>query len=112
MPRCDTRSVEDVRKYIEARIPSVRRDLCVSLFSDVFHKFLLAKLHMDSLLVSLSRLQAVRNALEKLPGATYNKAMERIKGIDVDKKLLSWITYARRQLSIMLLSLRDDRRGH
>lgn len=65
---------------------------------------LLAKLHMDSLLVSLSRLQAVRNALEKLPGATYNRAMERIKGIDVDK-LLSWITYARRQLSIMLLSL-------
>ena len=61
--------------------------------------------------MSLSRLQAVRNALEKLPGATYNRAMERIKGIDVDK-LLSWITYARRQLSIMLLSLRDDRRGH
>ena len=54
--------------------------------------------------MSLSRLQAVRNALEKLPGATYNRAMERIKGIDVDK-LLSWITYARRKLSIMLLSL-------
>ena len=71
------------------------------------HRFLLAKLHMDSLAGHSNR-GAVRNALETLPAevdATYDVAMERIgRQGEYDKKLaervLSWITFAYRPLSL------------
>jgi hypothetical protein len=67
----------------------------------------MAALHMDSL-VGKSNIRAVRNALEKLPAgvnATYDEAMERIRGQgEEDKNLadrvLFWIVYARRRLSL------------
>lgn len=68
---------------------------------------MLAKLHIDSL-VSKSNLLAVRNALEKLPtefSATYDEAMERIRGqIESDRRLaervLCWIVHIRRPLYV------------
>lgn len=71
------------------------------------HRFLLAKLHMDSL-AEYSNRAAVRNALETLPAevnATYDIAMERIaRQGEYDRKLaervLSWITFAYRPLSL------------
>jgi hypothetical protein len=74
---------------------------------DILNRFLLAKLHMDSL-VSKSNLRAVRNALDRLPAsvnATYDEAMERIRkqgeeDRDLADQVLSWIAYARRPLSL------------
>lgn len=51
---------------------------------DTLCRFLLVKLHMDSL-ANHTNDSAVRNALEVLPGgvdATYDMAMERIAGQD------------------------------
>jgi hypothetical protein len=74
--------------------------------SDILFRFLLAKLHIDSL-VSKTNLRAVRDTLAKLPegiNATYDEAMERIRRQDEDDRtlaehVLSWITCARRPLS-------------
>lgn len=79
----------------------------MALDFDELHRFLLAKLHMDSL-ASKSNRRAIRSALESLPSevnATYDEAMERIKGQTKDdrrlaERVLSWITYAYRPLSI------------
>jgi len=70
-------------------------------------RFLLAQLHVDSL-VSKNNPKAVRDALKHLPkdlDGTYAEAMTRIQEQDPeDKKLaekvLSWISYAFRPLSI------------
>jgi hypothetical protein len=72
----------------------------------LYHRFLMAKLHIDSLISQRSALE-VQNALENLPtevNATYDEAMKRIQRQSaVDRKLakrvLSWITYSRRPLS-------------
>jgi hypothetical protein len=71
------------------------------------HRFLLAKLLMDSLAHHSNR-QAVRNALETLPAgvnATYNLAMERIAmqgeyDRALAERVLSWISFAYRPLSL------------
>ena len=70
----------------------------------------MAKLHMDSL-VSKSSLRAVRNALKTLPtqvNATYDEVIARIRAQNPDDrgladKVLSWIVYARRPLSLQEL---------
>ena len=70
----------------------------------------MAKLHMDSL-ASKSSLREVRNALEALPtqvNATYDEVMARIRAQNADDrgladKVLSWIVYARRPLSLLEL---------
>ena len=69
--------------------------------------FLLARLHMDSLVGKLNA-RAVRTALENLPEGmddTYDEAMERVERQDdirkqLAKRVLSWITYAIRPLSV------------
>jgi hypothetical protein len=75
--------------------------------SDSSARFLLARLHMDSL-VAKHNLTAVRKALEILPKEmddTYDEAMERIERQNEDdkelaKQVFSWITYAHRPLSV------------
>ena len=70
----------------------------------------MAKLHMDSL-ASKSSLRDVRNALKTLPtqvNATYDEVMVRIRAQNADdrglaEKVLSWIVYARRPLSLLEL---------
>ena len=70
----------------------------------------MAKLHMDSL-ASKSSLREVRNALKALPtqvNATYDEVMLRIRAQNADDrgladKVLSWIVYARRPLSLQEL---------
>jgi len=70
-------------------------------------RFLLARLHMDSLVGKLNARQ-VRGALENLPegmDGTNDEAMERVERQDDSRKqlarrVLSWITYAIRPLSV------------
>ena len=70
-------------------------------------RFLLAQLHMDSL-VSKNNRKAVREALVNLPKGlddTYEEAMVRINGQNQEdrelaEKVLMWITRAKRPLSI------------
>ncbi|KAB5558216.1 hypothetical protein GE09DRAFT_1173204 [Coniochaeta sp. 2T2.1] len=94
-------SPEDVRKYVEGQnlAPTIIR-----------RSFLLAKLHLDSLVGKRSP-KAVRTALGKLPSGSdaydhaSKNAMERIEGQLADqeelaKQVLAWITCAARPLSI------------
>ena len=75
--------------------------------SDRFQRFLLARLHMNKLVQQHSN-KAVIHALKNLPEGIddiYDDAMERIEQQrDVDRKLakrvLSWITYAIRPLTV------------
>jgi hypothetical protein len=70
-------------------------------------RFLLARLHMDSLAATISPL-GLLEALKSLPkevDAIYDQIMERIQGqVEVDRTLaervLAWIVCAHRQLSI------------
>ena len=80
------------------------------LFVNFLHRFLLAKLHMDSL-ASKPSLREVRNALKTLPtqvNDTYDEVMVRIRAQNPEDrgladKVLSWIVYARRPLSLFEL---------
>ena len=76
-------------------------------------RFLLAQLHLDSLIGKRSP-KAIRNALKKLPTGSeaydhaYNDAMERIEGQIADsqklaKQILSWITCAERHVTTLEL---------
>ena len=70
-------------------------------------RFLLARLHMDSLVTKPS-VKAVRKALDTLPkevDGIYDEAMDRIErqhedNRDLAKQILTWIVYARRSLSV------------
>ena len=81
--------------------------LILSVRSDNSARFLLAQLHMDSLVGKLSPAE-VRNALENLPEGmddTYDEAMVRIERQEdnrkrLAKRVLSWITYVVRPLSV------------
>jgi hypothetical protein len=87
--------------------------------SDDLHRFLLARLHMDSLADESNR-NAILKVLEKLPEGfenTYDDAMERINQQSTKRKrmayrLLSWISYAFRSLSLIelqyALAVRED----
>ena len=83
---------------------------CYHLCFDNPHRFLLAQLHMDSLADESSR-NAILRALERLPEGfegTYDDAMERINQQSPKRKhmayrLLSWISYAFRPLSLLEL---------
>src|SRR6266536_2827413 len=72
-------------------------------------RFLLAQLHLDSLIGKRSP-KAIRSAMEKLPKGSeaydqaYREAMERIEGQVPDaevlaKQVLSWITCAKKPLT-------------
>ena len=74
----------------------------------ILTRFLLAKLHLDSLMGKITE-DDLRSALKNLPTGSnaydeaYNDAMERIKedfeGDILAKQVLSWITCARRPLN-------------
>ncbi|KIM87085.1 hypothetical protein PILCRDRAFT_64497, partial [Piloderma croceum F 1598] len=111
---------EDVRKYVKHRIDildksrasifaggeEVKDKICIN----VRDMFLLAKLHMDAL-ETKNTIKAVRDALDVLPAElddTYREAMDRIAQQSRDdealaKRVLMWITYAERPLSLMEL---------
>lgn len=74
------------------------------------HRFLLAKLHIDSL-IGTGTVRALRNTLKSLPAgsdaydSTYRYAMKRIQGqipgqVQMAQKVLSWITCAKQPLTI------------
>ena len=75
-----------------------------------FTRFLLAQLHVDSLAKKHNR-SAVRVALRNLPkelNDTYDEVMNRICGqdaedVDLAKQVLSWISYAKRPLTVIEL---------
>lgn len=77
------------------------------------NRFLLARLHVDSL-IDQTRPRAVQDALSELSGGSeglskeYGKALERIDGQTsglrrLARNVLMWITYARRELSVSTL---------
>src|ERR1700735_5543159 len=76
-------------------------------YADKSTRFLLARLHMDSLLQKFTARQ-VREALKEFPqgmNATYDEAMARIEQQTAErsqlaKRVLSWITYAFKPLSV------------
>src|SRR2546421_1469055 len=85
------------------------------LLADVTNRFLLARLYVDSLLDKNTKAK-VKSALQKISKSSnkelaklydkaYDEALERIEGQlpenkKMAKKVLSWITYAERQLTI------------
>ncbi|RYP11922.1 hypothetical protein DL767_011214 [Monosporascus sp. MG133] len=113
-------SVEDVRRYVDAHIshlpsfvgrnPELQKEIQTGIVKAIDGMFLLAKLHLNSLIGKRSP-KAVRAALTKLPTGSeaydhaYENAMERIESQVSDqeelaKQVLSWITCARRPLTI------------
>ena len=127
-------SEQDVRRYVDGHIshlssfvgrdPDLREEIKTKIAKAVdgmyvanychkkytnFARFLLAQLHLDSLIGKKSP-KALRTALETLPTGSeayddsYKDAMERIKGQVADreelaKQILSWITCAKRLLT-------------
>ncbi|KFY34436.1 hypothetical protein V494_06771 [Pseudogymnoascus sp. VKM F-4513 (FW-928)] len=109
---------DDVRTYLDKNMFSL--PLCIlrdptlqeQIKTDIV-KFLLAQLHLDSLTDKLTP-KAVKSTLEKLPKGSeaydeaYKEAMKRIEGKkqgfrDIAKRVLSWITCAKRPLSMLEL---------
>lgn len=80
------------------------------MIPDRWRRFLLARLHMDSLVSKHTR-REVRKALDNLPeglNSTYAEAVERVQGQNEDdrklaERVLAWITYAKRPLSAVEL---------
>ncbi|RYP52862.1 hypothetical protein DL768_002111 [Monosporascus sp. mg162] len=112
-------SVEDVRRYVDGYIlhlpsfvgrnPGLQEEIKNGIVKAIDGMFLLAKLHLDSLIGKRSP-KAVRAALTKLPTGSeaydhaYENAMERIESQvtgqkELAKQVLSWITCARRPLT-------------
>ena len=83
---------------------------CLRHCSDDPRRFLLARLHMDSLAVESNR-NGILKALETLPEGfegTYDNALERInqqhtRHKDLAYRVLSWLFYAFRPLSLVEL---------
>ncbi|KAH7191132.1 hypothetical protein DER44DRAFT_103212 [Fusarium oxysporum] len=114
---------EDVRRYVHnniSRLPaSIRRspelqtEVTRAIVDSVGGMFLLAQLHLESLIGKTS-VKAIRIALAKLPRGSnaydhaYETAMERIERQVLDhrslaKQILSWITCAKRPLTTVEL---------
>jgi len=80
---------------------------CLEIILSLHPRFLLAKLHMDSLASKPTR-RAIRKALETLPkqlDETYDQAMERITSQSEDysalaKNVLAWVSSAVRPLTV------------
>ncbi|KAJ3525468.1 hypothetical protein NM208_g11627 [Fusarium decemcellulare] len=109
----------DVRRYVEGHIsrlpffvrsnPALQEEIKTEILAD-FARFLLACLHLDSLIGKRSQ-RAIQDSLAQLPtgteayGRAYEEAMERIERQVVDredlaKQVLSWLTHAKRPLSV------------
>ncbi|KAL2014315.1 hypothetical protein VTN00DRAFT_1840 [Thermoascus crustaceus] len=116
-------SRQDVMRYLRghlARLPSfvsrspeLQDEITVGIAEAADGMFLLAQLHLDSLMGKRSP-RAIRSALKDLStgsktyDSVYNNAMERIEGQVPDQKelakqVLSWITCAKRQLTTVEL---------
>ncbi|OCK74144.1 hypothetical protein K432DRAFT_430203, partial [Lepidopterella palustris CBS 459.81] len=116
-------NARDVWGYIDGRISDLpsfvrnRQDLQQEIKTEIVKAvdgmFLLAQLHLDSLIGKKS-IKTVRSALKKLPAGSgaydyaYDAAMERIEGQlsdqrDLAKQVLSWITCAKRPLTTIEL---------
>ncbi|CAN9384185.1 unnamed protein product [Alternaria alternata] len=114
---------DDVRRYLSenmSRLPGfvrnkaeLQEEIIYKIVEAVRGMFLLAKLHLDSLLGKRSP-KAVRIALDKLPTGTdaydsaYDSAMERIEGqmaeqTELAKQALAFLTCAREPLSTLEL---------
>ncbi|KAJ7453124.1 hypothetical protein FB451DRAFT_1185377 [Mycena latifolia] len=114
---------DDIRCYIDGQIfksarlskhitncPSLREDIEGTIVRRSDGMFLLAKLHIDSL-ISKHTVKAVREGLNKMPSdlnSTYDEVMDRIdRQSEDDRNLgwhtLSWISTAKRLLHIFEL---------
>ncbi|KFY29750.1 hypothetical protein V493_02257 [Pseudogymnoascus sp. VKM F-4281 (FW-2241)] len=112
-------SESDVRRYVDGHIsnlpsfvrcsPDLQEEVKTGIVDAVDGMFLLAQLHLDSLIGKRSP-KAVRTALKSLPSGSnayddaYKDAMARIEGQLLDQKdlarqVLSWITGAKRPLT-------------
>ncbi|KAF7364324.1 ANK-REP-REGION domain-containing protein [Mycena sanguinolenta] len=108
----------DIREYLEGQIrksqrlsrhlrsaPDIRQALEASIVKGSDGMFLLAKLHIDSLLTKHT-VKAIREALKNMPGdldGTYAEVVARINDQTTDDKtlawlILSWMTHAKRPL--------------
>ncbi|KAI1658114.1 hypothetical protein F4813DRAFT_357404 [Daldinia decipiens] len=117
----------DVREYLKRRVedtmselpppirddPSLQADVINIICNSARGMFLLARLHLNSLVDKISE-KEVRSALKKLPNGsdvydiTYKEAMIRIEKQaaghqDLAKRVLSWITYSKRLLTVVEL---------
>ncbi|KAF7352200.1 ANK-REP-REGION domain-containing protein [Mycena venus] len=111
---------EDIGRYVDQQIlqssrlskhlrtrPELQDEIRAKIIENVEGMFLLAKLHMESL-VTKSTIKAVRMALQELPTDlrhTYVDAMERISSQNADDKqlahlILTWVAYTKRLLSV------------
>ncbi|KAI5865298.1 hypothetical protein GGS23DRAFT_594839 [Durotheca rogersii] len=116
-------SEHDVRRYVDGHIshlpsfvrrsPDLQEEIKSEIIKAVDGMFLLAQLHLDSLIGKRSP-KAVRTALVKLPRGSeaydraYDDAMDRIEGqvgdqAELAKQVLSWITCAKRPLTTLEL---------
>ncbi|KAH6718299.1 hypothetical protein BKA61DRAFT_599405 [Leptodontidium sp. MPI-SDFR-AT-0119] len=116
-------SEEDVRRYLDGHIfrlpafvsrsPDLQEEIKARIVLLVKGMFLLAQLHLDSLVGKRSA-KAIRTAIAQLPTGTnvydcaYNDAMKRIEGQlqdqeELAKQVLSWITCAKRPLTTLEL---------
>ncbi|KAJ2988192.1 hypothetical protein NUW58_g4110 [Xylaria curta] len=116
-------SEQDLRRYVAGHIsrlpsfvgrnPDLQTEIQNQIVKAVDGMFLLAQLHLDSLMGKRSP-KALKTALTKLRTGfdaydhAYDDAMERIKGQVTDqeelaKQVLSWITHAKRPLMIVEL---------
>ncbi|OGE49580.1 hypothetical protein PENARI_c020G07591 [Penicillium arizonense] len=113
-------SEEDIRSYLNSHMtrlpefvlenPELQERVKAGIIDAADGMFLLARLHLDSL-IGMKSPKAIEIALKKLPKGSnaydnaYDEAMERIKGQapacqKTAEWTLKWITFARRQLSV------------
>ncbi|KAI9792977.1 MAG: hypothetical protein M1816_001299 [Peltula sp. TS41687] len=114
---------KDIEEYVRRRIqqesrlarhvkadPTLEDDMVKMIVANSKGMFLLARLHMDSLVSKHTR-REVRKSLVNLPeglNSTYTEAMERVRGQNegdrnLAERVLAWITYAKRPLSAVEL---------
>ncbi|KFH48561.1 hypothetical protein ACRE_006450 [Hapsidospora chrysogenum ATCC 11550] len=110
----------DVREYLDRKMPKLggfvmrdrqlQEDICKAIMGSIGGMFLLARLHLDSL-VGKGSVMRLKNALAALPtgSSAYDKAylaaMERIEIQYPDervlaKDVLAWLTFAKRPLRV------------
>ncbi|KAJ7434359.1 ankyrin repeat-containing domain protein [Mycena latifolia] len=114
---------DDIRRYLKGQIslsshlsnhikncPGLRDEIETSILQRSAGMFLLAKLHIDSLLTKHT-VKAVREALANMPGdlnSTYDEVMERINQQNTEdrhlaRRTLSWISNVKRLLHMFEL---------
>ncbi|KAJ7249822.1 ankyrin repeat domain-containing protein [Mycena rebaudengoi] len=111
---------EDIRHYVKGQIqdsprlskhvqshPELGEEIETKIISNVDGMFLLAKLHLDSI-ITKHTIKAIRIALQNLPEDlehTYNEAMDRIEAQSKEDKAIAhlaliWVANAKRPLSV------------